>query len=142
MPCPMVTGRPRPSSAALRCDGLTATGVVDGVINGELFLAWVGQVLVATLRRGDAVILDNFGAHKAAGVRQAIEAAGASLLFIPPYSRDLNRIEQALPLKALLRARAIRTVDALRKALGGLVDCFTPDECANFLPHAGYFQSA
>ena len=128
---------------ALRCDCLTATGVIDGAINGELFLAWVEQVLVPTLRCGDVVIMDNLGAHKVAGVRQAIEAAGASLLFIPPYSPDLNPIEQAFAkLKALLRARAIRTVDALWKALGGLVDCFTPDECANFLRHAGYFQSA
>jgi transposase len=127
----------------LRCDGLTATGVIDGAINGEIFLAWVEQVLVPTLRRGDVVIMDNLGAHKVAGVRQAIEAAGASLLFIPPYSPDLNPIEQAFAkLKALLRARALRTVDALWKALGSLVDCFTPQECINFLRHDGYFQSA
>jgi transposase len=127
---------------ALRCDGLTATGVIDGAINGELFLAWVEQVLVPTLRPGDVVIMDNLRAHKVVGVRQAIEAAGASLLFIPPYSPDLNPIEQAFAkLKALLRARALRTVDALWKALGSLVDCFTPEECFNFLRHDGYFQS-
>ena len=127
---------------ALRSDGLTATGVIDGAINGELFLAWVEQVLVPTLRRGDIVIMDNRGAHKVGGVRQAIEAAGATLLFIPPYSPDLNPIEQAFAkLKSLLRARAWRTVDALWKALGSLVDCFSPGECANFLRNAGYFQS-
>jgi len=128
---------------ALRCDGLTATGVIDGAINGELFVAWVEQVLVPTLRPGDIVIMDNLRAHKVAGVRQAIETASASLLFIPPYSPDLNPIEQAFAkLKALLRARALRTVDALWKALGSLADCFTAEECANYLRHAGYFQSA
>jgi transposase len=80
---------------ALRCDGLTATGVIDGAVNGELFLAWVEQVLVPTLRRGDVVIMDNLGTHKMAGVRKAIEVAGAGLLFIPPYSPDLNPIEMA-----------------------------------------------
>ena len=128
--------------AALRCDAVTATGVFDGAINGELFLAYVEQVLVPTLRSGDVVIMDNLRSHKVAGVREAIEAAGASLLFIPPYSPDLNPIEQAFAkLKALLRARAIRTVDALWKALGNLVDCFSPEECANYLRHSGYFQS-
>ena len=127
---------------ALRCDAVTATGVFDGAINGELFLAYVEQVLVPTLRPGDVVIMDNLRSHKVAGVREAIEAAGASLLFIPPYSPDLNPIEQAFAkLKALLRAKAIRTVDALWKALGSLVDCFTPEECANYLRHDGYFQS-
>ena len=128
--------------AALRCDAVTATGVIDGAINRELFLAYVEQVLVPTLRAGDVVIMDNLRAHKVKGVREAIEAAGATLLFIPPYSPDLNPIEQAFAkLKALLRAKAIRTVDALWKALGGLVDCFTPQECANYLRHDGYFQS-
>ena len=128
---------------ALRCDGLTATGVFDGAINGELFLAYVEQVLVPILRRGDIVIMDNLGSHKVAGVRKAIEAAGASLMFIPPYSPDLNPIEMAFSkLKALLRARAIRTVDALWNALGTLVDCFMPEECANYFRHDGYFQSA
>ena len=127
---------------ALRCDGLTATGVFDGAINGELFLAYVEQVLVPTLRRGDIVIMDNLRSHKVAGVREAIEAAGASLMFIPPYSPDLNPIEMAFSkLKALLRAGAIRTVDALWNALGTLVDYFTPEECPNYFRHDGYFQS-
>jgi transposase len=123
---------------ALRCDGLTAAGVFDGA----MFCAYVEQVLVPTLKPGDVVIMDNLRAHKVAGVREALEAAGASLLFIPPYSPDLNPIEQAFAkLKALLRARAIRTVEALWNAFGSLVDCFTPQECANFLRHDGYFQS-
>jgi transposase len=129
--------------AALRCDGISATGVFDGAINGEAFLAFVEQVLVPTLRSGDVVIMDNLGSHKVAGVREAIEAAGASLLFLPAYSPDLNPIEMAFAkLKALLRARAIRTLEALWNALRPLIECFTPDECGNFLRHAGYFQSA
>jgi transposase len=129
--------------AALRCDGVSATGVFDGAINGEAFLAFVEQVLVPTLRPGDMVIMDNLGSHKVAGVREAIAAAGASLLFLPAYSPDLNPIEMAFAkLKAHLRARAIRTVDALWKALKPLTECFTPDECTSFLRHAGYFQSA
>jgi transposase len=127
---------------ALRCDAVTATGAFDGAVNGELFLAYVEQVLVPTLKPGDVVIMDNLRSHKVAGVREAIEGAGAKLLFIPPYSPDLNPIEQAFAkLKALLRARAIRTVDALWKALGNLVDYFSPEECASFLRHDGYFQS-
>ena len=95
-----------------------------------------------TLKPGDMVIMDNLRSHKVAGVREAIEAAGATLMFIPPYSPDLNPIEMAFAkLKALLRAKAIRTVEALWNALGTLVDCFTPKECASFFRHDGYFQS-
>ena len=127
---------------ALRCDGLTAPGLFDGAINGDAFLAYVEQVLVPTLRKGDVIIMDNLGSHKVKGVREAIEGAGASLMFIPPYSPDLNPIEQAFAkLKALLRAKKLRTVDALWKAVGNIVECFTPQECAHFLRHAGYFQS-
>lgn len=129
--------------AGLRCDGLVAPCVFNGAINGEAFLAYVEQVLVPTLRRGDIVIMDRLSSHKVAGVRQAIEAAGARLLYLPPYSPDLNPIEQAFAkLKALLRAKALRTVDALWKTLGDLVPCFSPAECDNFLRHAGYFQSS
>jgi transposase len=125
--------------AALRCDRMSAAGVFDGAVNGTAFLAFIEQVLVPTLRPGDVVVMDNPGSHKVAGVREAIEAAGASLLFLPPYSPDLNPIEMAFAkLKSLLRSRAIRTVDALWKAL----DCFSPNECANLLRHDGYFQSA
>lgn len=128
---------------ALRCDGLTAPLVIDGAINAELFLAYVEQILVPTLKPGDVVIMDNLRVHKIAAVREAIEAAGATLLFIPPYSPDLNPIELAFSkLKALLRAKAIRTADALWKALGDLCDSFSPAECANYFRHNGYFQSA
>jgi len=129
--------------AALRPDGLTAPAVFDGPIDNASFRAYVEQVLVPTLRPGDVVVLDNLAAHKVDGVRQAIAAAGAFVLYLPPYSPDLNPIELAFSkLKALLRARAIRTVDGLWNALGNLVDCFTPEECANFVRHDGYFQSA
>ena len=129
--------------AALRCDGVSAAGVFDGAINGETFLAFVEQALVPTLKPGAVVIMDNLGSHKLAGVRAAIEATGASLLFLPAYSPDLNPIEMAFAkLKSLLRARAIRTVEALWNGLKPLIDCFAPDECASYLRHAGYFQSA
>jgi transposase len=104
---------------ALRCDGLVAPAVFNGAINGELFLAYIEQVLVPTLKQGDTVIMDNLGSHKVAGVRQAIEAVGASLMFIPPYSPDLNPIEMAFAkLKALLRVKKLRTVEGLWNALG------------------------
>ena len=128
--------------AALRCDRVGAAGAINGAINGEAFLAFVEQVLVPTLKPGDLVIMDNLGSHKVAGVREAIEATGASLRFLPAYSPDLNPIEMAFAkLKSLLRARAIRTVEALWHALKPLLDCFDPDECAHYLRHAGYFQS-
>jgi transposase len=126
--------------AGLRQDRLVAPCVFNGAINGEAFLAYVEQVLAPTLTSGDIVVMDNLGSHKVAGVRTAIEAAGARLLYLPPYSPDLNPIEQAFAkLKALLRAKALRTVDALWNALGDIVPCFSPVECANFLRHAGYF---
>jgi transposase len=126
--------------AGLRHNGLVAPCVFDGAINGELFLAYVEQVLVPTLTKGDIVIMDNLGSHKVAGVRKAIEAIGARLLYLPPYSPDMNPIEQAFAkLKALLRAKALRTVEALWTALGDLVAGFAPAECANYLRHAGYF---
>ena len=129
--------------AGLRHDGLLAPGVFDGAIDGAMFLAYVEQVLVPTLQTGDLVIMDNLPAHKVAGARQAIEAARAGLMYLPSYSPDLNPIEQAFAkLKALLRAKAVRTVAALWKALGNLLDCFTPAECSAFFRHAGYFQSA
>ena len=105
--------------AGLRQDGLVAPCVFQGAINGTLFLAYVEQVLVPTLRAGDIVIMDNLASHKVAGVRRAIEAVGAILMFLPPYSPDLNPIEQAFAkLKTMLRAKALRTVDALWNALG------------------------
>lgn len=129
--------------AALRCDGISAAGVFDGAIDGDSFLAFVQQVLVPSLRRGDVVIMDNLSSHKLAQVRQAIEAVGASLLFIPPYSPDLNPIEQAFAkLKAALRTLKLRTVEALWNALGELLGRFTAEECRNYFRDAGYFQSA
>jgi len=124
---------------ALRCDGLTATGVIDGAINGELFLAWVEQVLVPTLRCGDVVIMDNLGAHKVAGVRQAIEGAGARLLFIPPYSPDLNPIEQAFAkIKHWMRVAQKRTIEDAWRHIGNLVTTMEPEECSNYFANAGY----
>ncbi len=126
----------------LRRDGLVAPLVLDGAINGAAFLAYVEQMLCSTLRRGDIVICDNLGSHKVSGVREAIEACGASLLYLPPYSPDLNPIELAFSkLKRLLRSAAERTVDALWSAIGCLLQRFTPNECANYLRHCGYTHS-
>lgn len=124
---------------ALRFSGLTAPLVVDGAINGDLFLAYVREHLVPTLKAGDIVVLDNLSSHKVQGVREAIEAAGARLEYLPPYSPDLNPIEQVMAkLKALLRKFGERTVDALWKRIGHLMDAFTPTECQNYLQHCGY----
>ena len=128
---------------ALRCSGMIAPCVIDGAVNGELFLAYVEQVLVPELQPGDTVIMDYLGSHKVAGVRQAIEAAGAKLLYLPAYSPDLNPIEMAFAkLKSLLRKKALRTIDAVNNALGAIADVFTPEECRAYLRHAGYFRSA
>lgn len=125
--------------AALRHDGLAAPCVFDGAINGERFRAWVEQALAPTLQPGDVVVMDNLPAHKVKGVREAIAATGARLLYLPPYSPDFNPIEQAFAkLKALLRTAARRTVDTLWDAIGQALDAFTPTECAHYLAHAGY----
>jgi transposase len=125
--------------AALRHDGLTAPLVLDGAMNGEAFLAYVQQCLAPTLSRGDVVIMDNLPAHKVAGVREAIEQTGAQLLYLPPYSPDLNPIEQVFAkLKAMLRTAACRTIDALWDMIGSLLKRFPADECANYLAHCGY----
>ncbi len=125
--------------AALGTRGLTAPLVVDGAMNGEIFLAYVEQVLAPTLATGDIVVLDNLSSHKVAGVCEAIEARGARMVYLPPYSPDLNPIEQAFAkLKALLRKIAARTVAALWDTLGDIVGRFTPQECSNYLAHAGY----
>ncbi len=125
--------------AALRCDCLTAPYVIDGALDGPSFLAYVEQVLVPTLRKGDIVFMDNLRTHKVDGVRQAIEAAGAEVRDLPAYSPDLNPIEQAFAkLKAALRKGAARTIEALWRLIGKLVKTFAPDECANYFRHAGY----
>ena len=108
-------------------------------MNGEAFLAYVEQALVPELRQGDIVIMDNLPAHKVQGVRAQIEAAGASLLYLPPYSPDLNPIEMAFAkLKALLRAAAARTIPDLWQAIAAALRRFAPQECANYLAAAGY----
>ena len=125
--------------AALRCDAITAPCVVDGPINGATFLAYVEQVLVKALRPGDIVIMDNLGSHKGQAVRAAIRRAGAKLFFLPPYSPDLNPIEQVFAkLKTLLRKANERTVEATWKRIGQLLDAFNPEECANYLVNSGY----
>ena len=124
---------------ALREASLTAPMVLDGPMNGKAFLAYVRQVLVPTLQLGDLVILDNLSSHKAAGVREAIEQAGARLIYLPPYSPDLNPIELAFSkLKWLLRSAAERTVDALWSRLGQLLDAFPSHQCRNYFKHCGY----
>ena len=125
--------------AGLRRSGLVAPFVLDGPINRAAFEAYVEKVLVPELRPGDVVILDNLSSHKGARVRALIEAAGASLLYLPPYSPDFNPIENAFAkLKALLRKAAERTVEGLWTAIGSLLDAFTPVECTNYFQAAGY----
>jgi transposase len=125
--------------AGLRLDGMIAPMVLDGPINGGWFEAYVTHILVPTLRPGDIVIMDNLSSHKRASVKAMINACGAQLRFLPPYSPDFNPIENAFAkLKALLRKAAERTVDGLWAAIGRLVDVFTPTECANYFAAAGY----
>jgi transposase len=126
-------------TAGLRLNGFTAPLVLDGPMTGDVFLAYVEQMLVPTLSPGDTVIMDNLPAHKILGVRTAIEAAGAAILYLPPYSPDFNPIEQAFAkLKALLRKAAARTIDDLWSIIAHAIDLFTPDECANFFTNSGY----
>jgi transposase len=125
--------------AALRRDRIDAPFVLDGPINGKSFLAYVEQLLVPTLAPGDIVIMDNLGSHKGPAVRRAIRAAGARLFFLPPYSPDLNPIEQVFAkLKTLLRNAAERTIETTWKRIGTLLDAFPPHECANYLRNSGY----
>ena len=125
--------------AGLRHDRIVAPLVLSGPINGRSFRAYVEQFLVPTLAPGDIVIMDNLGSHKGAAVRAAIEAVGAHLLYLPPYSPDLNPIEQVFAkLKALLRKAAARTVRTLWDAVGQLLQCFSPLECSNYFANAGY----
>ena len=125
--------------AGLRASELTAPCVIDGPMIGEAFLAYVEQILAPTLKPGDIVVLDNLSAHKVSGVREAIEATGSKLLYLPPYSPDFNPIEQLFAkLKALLRKAAERSVDALWNRIAYLLDAFAPQECANYFRNAGY----
>ncbi len=128
--------------AALRCDAMTAPMVLDGPIDGEWFMAYVEQVLCPTLKANDVVILDNLGSHKSDKIRRAIEAHGASLLYLPKYSPDLNPIENAFAkLKAGLRRAAERSTEALWNRIGSITDTYTPLECANYFKAAGYAPS-
>jgi transposase len=127
---------------ALRRRRLTAPMVSDSPIDGEMFLAYVRQFLCPTLQPGDIVVVDNLSSHKVAGVEQAIRAAGATLLYLPPYSPDFNPIEKFFSkLKALLRKAAKRSIDTLWKEIGELLDAVTPDECSNFFASSGYVNT-
>ena len=125
--------------AALRPTALTATAVFDGPIDAVTFCAYVEQILVPTLRRGDVVILDNLAAHKHPDARLAIERAGAQLRFLPAYSPDFNPIELVFAkLKAFLRAARPRTFDDVCELIRAALTLFLPDECANYVRHCGY----
>jgi transposase len=127
--------------AALRVDRITAPCVLDGPMDGDSFRAYVEQSVVPTLRQDDIVVIDNLSSHKVAGIREAIEAAGAELRYLPPYSPDLNPIEQLFAkIKALLRKAAARTIDALIAAIADALTKVTPGECANYLADQGYFH--
>jgi len=125
--------------AALRHDEIAAPCVFDGPMDGASFLAYVEHFLVPTLRHGDVVVMDNLASHKVAGVKAAIERAGATLRYLPAYSPDLNPIEQAFAkLKAALRKAAARTFGALIEAIAQALADFTPQECANYIANSGY----
>jgi transposase len=128
--------------AGLRRHRLTAPLVVDGPMDGDLFLAWVEQFLCPTLQTGDIVILDNLSSHRVDGVRQALAAVGATLLYLPPYSPDLNPIEKLFAkLKTLLRKAAKRSTEELWKEIGELLNTVTTSECANYFASSGYVST-
>jgi transposase len=126
-------------TAGLRLDGIVAPWLLDGAMDGEAFLVYLRRVLAPTLRSGDVVVMDNLPAHKVAGVREIIEAAGACIRYLPPYSPDFNPIEMAFAkLKAFLRKVAARTIPELWDAVSVAIDRFEPSECENYFAHAGY----
>ncbi len=126
-------------TAGLRLNGLSAPMVLDGPMTGAAFRAYIEQVLVPTLKPGDVVIMDNLPAHKVSGVKEAIEAAGATRLFLPTYAPDFNPIEQAFAkLKALLRKAAARTIPDLWDTIAKGLDSVTPQECAAYFTNSGY----
>jgi transposase len=125
--------------AALRHDRIAAPCVFDGPINGQSFLAYVRQFLIPTLKPGDVVVMDNLGSHKGRAVRAALRGVGAKLFFLPPYSPDLNPIEQVFAkLKTLLRKAEERSVEATWRRIGTILQCFTSNECAAYIANAGY----
>ena len=126
-------------TGALRLNGMTAPMVLDGPMDGEAFRTYVIDFLVPTLKRGDIVMMDNLPSHKVAGIEEAIKAAGAKLRYLPPYSPDLNPIEQAFAkIKALLRKTAARSIEHLHRAIGRILKTISPRECAAYLAHSGY----
>ena len=128
--------------AALRCDGITAPCVFDGPINGDLFHSYVEQILLPTLRPGDIVVMDNLGSHKGSAVRTIIRSAGARLLFLPPYSPDLNPIEKLFAkLKHFMRKAQNSSVEATWKHIGQLLPLVSPQECTNYFISSGYASS-
>ncbi len=128
-------------TAGLRLGAMVAPMVLDGPMDGNAFIAYVEQVLAPELDKGDIVVMDNLPAHKVTGVRQAIENAGAKLLYLPPYSPDFNPIEMAFSkLKAQLKKAAKRTINDLWEFIGSLIEKFTPNECENYFKAAGYDQ--
>jgi transposase len=125
--------------AGLRASGIVAPWLIDGAMDGSAFRTYVDKVLVPELRKGDVVVMDNLPAHKVAGVEQAIRRAGAGVLYLPPYSPDLNPIEQLFAkLKALLRKAGTRTKKALWDIFRPLLETFNPDECRRYLTNSGY----
>jgi transposase len=125
--------------AALRHDRIDAPWVINGPINGEVFRVYVEQVLAPTLSQGDVVVMDNLGSHKSRAARASIRKRGAHLIFLPPYSPDLNPIEQVFAkLKHLMRKAQTRDYDAAWRKVGKLLDLFSPNECANYLQNSGY----
>ena len=142
-PVPHGHGKSTTFVGGLTSRGFVAPYVIDGAMNGAISKAWTEQMLAPALRPGDIVVMDNLPAHKVAGVRAAIEAQGAELRYLPPYSPDLNPIEQAFAkLKALLRKAAERSKDGLWNAIGSLLELFPPAECANYFANSGYLRSA
>jgi len=125
--------------AGLRTTGISVPYVFDGALNGQRFRAYVEQMLAPTLAPGDIVLLDNLRSHKVTGIAEVVAAREAQLIYLPPYSPDLNPIEQAFAkYKALLRKAAERTVEGLWQAIGRIADLFSPAECRNFFNNAGY----
>lgn len=128
--------------AGLRCNAMTAPFVIDCAMNRDIFLTYLRECLAPTLGPGDIVVMDNLSSHKSEAVRQVIEAAGAELRYLPPYSPDLNPIEQAFAkLKAHLRKAQERTLDTLWPRIGTILDLFRPSECANFFANSGYART-
>jgi transposase len=125
--------------AGLRNSGIVAPFVIDRPVNREIFETWVERILAPSLHKGDVVIMDNLSSHKGPRVRELIEAAGAELRYLPPYSPDFNPIENAFSkLKALLRKVAARTIEALWTAIGELIELISPTECVNMFAATGY----